>query len=563
MALNSNRNHWGLGWILLLGLSGCMGPLLRTAATGTVASEPSTPAERQLIQAVAHPYGMTYMKVENVSLMTGLPGTGEDPAPSPQRAALLAEMVRREVVDPNGILASPNTALVLVRGILRPGIQAGEPFDVEVSVPSRSSTTSLRGGWLLETPLTETAVLGQQIRKGRVMAVAGGPLLVDPSATADDDPVLATRGTILGGGVASKDRSLGLILDHEHQSIRLSQAIGKSINARFYTHVDGRQQGVATPKTDEFIELILHPRYRANVHRYMRVVRSIAVQENPIQQQQRIEQLRDQLLDPVTSSSAALRLEAIGGNEAIAVLKEGIASEDREVRFYAAEALAYLDQTAAVEPLAKAANEERAFRINALAALSAMEDGAAYDALRSMLSSRSAETRYGAFRALWTMDADDPVVRGEDLAGQFQYHQLHVGGPEMIHATSSHQAEIVLFGEDHYLKLPLVLDAGSRILVNGLEGDQITVSSFGPGQPTQQRVVSVRVDDVIRAVVELGGTYPDVVQMLQQANDANVLSSRFRVNALPEAGRSFDRIDNQSSATQADDLPADEPGLAL
>ena len=49
------------------------------------------------------------------------------------------------------------------------------------------------------------------------------------------------------------------------------------------------------------------------------------------------------------------------------------------------EALAYLDQTAAVDTLAAVARDEPAFRVNALAALSAMDDVMAYDALRSLL----------------------------------------------------------------------------------------------------------------------------------------------------------------------------------
>jgi flagellar basal body P-ring protein FlgI len=542
-----------------------MSPLLRPtpAPTTETATETKGP-EVQLVGSVAHPYGMTYMKVENVALVTGLPGTGEDPPPSTQRAAMLAELNRREVANPNAILASPNTALVVVRGFLRPGIRAGEKFDVEVRTPSRSDTTSLRGGWLLETSLTETAVLGQQIRKGRVMAVAQGPILVDPSATADDNPALVTQGRILGGGVASKDRGLGLILDHEHQSVRLSQLIGKAINVRFHTYIDGSKQGVATPKTDEFIDIVMHPRYRDNVSRYMRVLRSIPVRESASQRQTRQQLLRDQLLDPVTSSTAALRLEALGDAEAIATLKEGIAAADAEVRFYAAEALAYLDDTAAVAPLAEAAESQPAFRINALAALAAMDDGMAYDALVKMLSVKSAETRYGAFRALWTMDAQDLLVRGENMADKFQYHALNVPGEPMIHVTSSHHPEIVLFGKNHPLRLPLVLDAGQRILVNGLTGDEITVSFFAPGSPPQQRVAPANVDALIRAVVDLGGDYPDVVQMLQQANHAGVLSSRFRVNALPETGRAPDATsdgaeEGEPTAAEAADAPSPEP----
>jgi flagellar basal body P-ring protein FlgI len=520
-----------------------MGPIFRPQSPDAALTEADapTPGSTRLVSAVAHPYGLNYVKIENVALVTGLDGTGEDPAPSPQRAALLAELNRREIKNPNEVLASPNTALVLVRGYLRPGIQAGDTFDVEVRTPSRSDTTSLRGGWLMETRLSEMAVLGGQIRTGHDTAYAQGPILVDPSAAADDR-AHTTVGRVLTGGVATKSRQLGLILDHQHQSIRLSQIVGKAISERFHTYIDGRRMGVATPKTDEYIELALHPRYKDNVGRYMRVVRSVAIDESPAQRLERLSLLRDQLLDPLTAETAAVRLEAIGGDEAIEILKKGATAEDREVRFYAAEALAYLDVTEAVAPLARAAVDEPAFRVNALSALGAMEDGAASEALAEMLSVKSAETRYGAFRALSTMAPDDPRIRGEKLgpAGKFNYHMLEVAGPPMIHATNSHRQELVLFGREHHFKLPTVLDAGPRIMVNGLSGAQFTVSRFSPGEPTQQRIVSTNVDEVIRAVVDLGGDYPDVVQMLQQAKNSGALPSRFRVNALPEPGRTVD-----------------------
>ena len=139
------------------------------------------------------------------------------------------------------------------------------------------------------------------------------------------------------------------------------------------------------------------------------------------------------------------------------------------MRFYAAEALAYLDETAAVEVLADVARNEPAFRVNALAASSAMDDVMAYDALRVAARSHSAETRYGAFRALWAMNENDPFLRDENLGDQFHYHVLDVPGPDMIHVTRSHLPEVVLFGKDQQFQLPLVLDAGKNILVNGLK----------------------------------------------------------------------------------------------
>jgi len=513
-----------------------MSPLLRQQSPESgLHGEP--PSSTLLVSNVAHPYGMGYVKLEAVSMVTGLAGTGEDPAPSPQRASLMDEMKRREVDNPKQVLASPDTGLVLVRGFLRPGIQAGDRFDIEVRTSSRSDTTSLRGGHLLETRLSEMAVLGDQLRSGHVLAVAKGDVLVDPTADSEKEAALMTKGRVLSGGIVTKSRNLGLILDHDRQSIRLSQKIGKAINARFHTYIEGQKRGVATPKTDEFIELALHPRYKDNVSRYMRVVRNIAVDERAGQRLARMQLLETQLLDPVTSATAALRLESIGDEQAIEALAAGLAAEDPEVRFYAAEALAYLDETSAVETLTLVAREEPAFRVNALAALSAMDDGAAYDQLRTLLGVKSAETRYGAFRAMTAMAPSDALVRGEDMGGMFTYHVLNVPGPPMIHATSSHRPEIVLFGTQHELRLPLVLDAGPKILVNGLSGGQIKVSQFGGA--TQQRVVATDVSAVIQAVVELGGTYPDVVQMLHQAKESGALASRFRVNALPEGGREF------------------------
>jgi hypothetical protein len=407
--------------------------------------------------------------------------------------------------------------------------------------------------------LTEIAVLGEQIREGHLLGVAEGPVLVDPSADPTDNPALVTRGRILGGGVAMKPRNLGLVIGHKHESVRISQEIARSINRRFYTFVDGRKQGVANPKTDQFIDLLMHPRYKDNVGRYMQVLRSVAVSESPSALQARLLFLKQQLGDPLTAANAAIRLEAIGDQQAIETLKQNITSSDPEVKFYAAEALAYLDDTAAVNVLAEVARDEPAFRVNALAALSAMDDVKAYDSLRTLLEAKSAETRYGAFRALWAMNKNDPFLRDEHLGNQFHYHVLDVPGADMVHVTSSHVPEIVLFGRDQRFQLPIMLDAGKNIMLNGLKGETIKVSSFRAGAEPEQRTVSTKVDDVIRAIVELGGTYPDVVQALQQAKADGALTCRFEVDALPQAGRPYDR---KSSSVAEDETDSSAPAEA-
>jgi len=523
----------------------------------------------KLVGDLAVPYGMFPIRIEAVGLVTGLRGTGGDPAPSPQRAALFDDMQTRGVENPNTVLASSSTALVLVRGILRPGIQKDDHFDIEVRIPSRSDTTSLRGGLLLPCRLKEMALLNNQFHEGHVLGLARGPVMVDPSVDEEKNPVLLGRGRILGGGVATKSRQLGLVLKPGKQNVFNSARVATAVNRRFHTFNKGVKVGVANAQTDKFIELTVHPRYRNNINRYVQVLRAVALKESAPERMQRMAELKQRLLDTVSSASAAMELEAVG-NAGVDTLLEGIKSKDLEVRFYSAQSLAYLDRREAAEPLGEAARCEPAFRVFALTALSSMDEFAAFEQLRELLAVPSAETRYGAFRALWAMNPHDPLVLGEQLGEQFSYHVLGTSGPPLIHVTRNRRPEIVLFGQHQQFRTPMAVEAGNQIMVTGYGPNQIVVSKFSVSEPDQKRVVSLEVDDVVRAIVELGGTYPDVVQALQEAKASGALSSRFEVDALPEAGRSYNRsggdtagsggqgAKSEKAATVSADLPNDE-----
>ena len=267
------------------------------------------------------------------------------------------------------------------------------------------------------------------------------------------------------------------------------------------------------------------------------------------------------MLDPITAGRAARQLEAIG-RDGVDLLKKGIASPDAEVRFYSAEALAYLDQSEAAKPLGQAALEQPAFRVFALTALSAMNDYAAYEQLCSLLDVPSAETRYGAFRALWAMNPTDRMVRGETLGDEFSYHVLATTATPMIHVTRSTRPEVVLFGEDQRFGVPLMLEAGPRIRVNGERDDQISVSKFAVGEPDQKRIVSNKVDDVIRAIVELGGTYPDVVQALAAGQDQGRTGQPLR-GRRPARGRTQATNEWRTTKHQSEEAEPHTDGLAV
>ena len=534
----------------LVAAYGCGGTALRTQSPEPLDALVSNV---RLVGDYARPFGTHALKIEGIGLVAGLNGTGSDPAPSPLRAALLEEMQTREIENPNAILSSPTTALVLVRGYVRPGQSKGDIFDVKITLPNRSEATSLRGGTLLETRLTEVVQAGGQFREGRLQAIATGPVLCGVGADKDKaDAVSLLQGSVLGGGRVVEPRMIGLSLRGANASVNAAVQIGRALNSRFHRHSYGPgQKGVAKPKTDTFIELAIDRRYRHNVDRYLNVIRSVAVRETEIQRIERLQMLESQLLDPVTAATAALRLEAIG-HQAIDALKQGLSSTDAYVRFYAAESLAYLDQAEAAKPLAELAADEPAFRAYALSALSAMDDVSAYDELVKLLSSRSAEARYGAFRALWLMDPRDPVVRGERMATDFNLHVVATDGPSLVHVARAHRPEIVLFGRNQSFLAPLALEVGSNIVIRTKSSDEIEITkvfidhSF-EGSPVrdQKVIVSNKVEDVIRAMTKLGAKYPQIVQMLSGAKRQGVLASRLAVGSLPKGGRT--RVADSSS----------------
>ncbi|MFM7183235.1 MAG: HEAT repeat domain-containing protein [Planctomycetota bacterium] len=535
----------------LLLLAGCAGPAIRSQSPELEALA-ELEADTKLVGDYVAPWGLNQKRIERAALVTGLADTGSDPPPGPQRQMLLADMQSRGVLEPNSLLAAPSTSLAWIHGYLPPGVRKGDRFDIYVEVPPDNDTSSLAGGWLMETRLAEMAVVGNTIRDGHELGVAEGPLLVDPVSGGTLDSKSRLRARVPGGGVALTDRDLGLFLAADHRSFAMSKRLGDWINRRFHAVIKGAKRGVANPKTDRYIELEVPPIYRHNLGRYVRVVLNVAVIEPPGGRHARMQLLARQLTDPVTAPVAALRLEAIG-KEAIPTLREALSSPDAEIRFAAAEALAYLGESVAARHLADAAATLRSARPAALAALGVLDDANGVDALQSLLSSRSAETRYGAFRALWRMDSDLPLVRGERLGDACSMHVLDVDGPALIHVTRSHRPEVVFFGAEHPVADGLRAEAGPAIVVV-VEGDSATVSRFAAGQSDQTAEVPATADAIVRSIVGLGGTYPDAVQFLQQASAGRAIQSRLVFDALPDELDGRPTIHEEASA-RARDIP--------
>ncbi|MCA8987791.1 MAG: flagellar basal body P-ring protein FlgI [Planctomycetaceae bacterium] len=485
--------------------------------------------------------GLNMVTLEGVGLVTGLDGTGGDPPPSQYRTQLLKDMRRREVEDPNRIISSPNTALVIVRAYLPPLVEPGERFDVEVRLPDGSETTSLNGGWLLECSLTERAIVaGKGILEGKERARAKGPILV--STGEGNSNSLLRRGRIVGGGIGLEQRDMYLYMKNDLRSVRNTTRVAERIGTRFFSYDPyGHREPLAAAKTDQKIVLQIHPTYKDNFPRYIQVIQNIAFRETDVERRVRMERLEKELLIPEKAEQAALQLEAIGP-DAVSMLKKGLEAKYFECRFHAAQALAYLGEPAGLETLYLAARDEPAFRVFAVAAMTGVEDGETFMYLRQLLDESTMETRYGAFRAMTTIDENEPFVKGELLNDQCKLHVLPVAGDPMIHLTHRQKAEIVLFGDQLEFRTPLALTAGPHVMINCSPGsNEVVVSRYRIGEKDQRTVVSPNIAEVIRAAAAFGATYPDLAQMLVQAERQQNLPGPIGIDMLPEAGRFYER----------------------
>ncbi len=490
--------------------------------------------------------GLNMILLEGVGLVTGLDGTGGDPPPSQYRTTLLNDMQRRNIPNRNSIIRSPSTALVIVRAYLPPLVQPGDRFDVEVRLPEGSETTSLNGGWLLECRLTERAVVaGRGVIDGKERARASGPILV--SLGEGKSSSLLRRGRVIGGGVGLESRDMRLYLKEDVRSVRNATRIASRIGTRFFSYDSyGHREPLAKAKSDKRIVLKIHPAYKENFPRYVQVIQNISFRETEVEQQVRIERLEEELMIPEKAELAAIQLEAIGP-ETIPNLKKGLKAETLESRFHAAVALAYLGDTSGLEILYEVARDEPAFRVFAMAAMSTLDDGETHYYFSQLMNEELMEIRYGAFRGLTTVNKNDPLVRGETLNDQCKLHVIDVPGKPMIHLTHHQKAEIVIFGSKQKFKLPIAIAAGPHIRINASPGsDKVIVSRYRVGEKDQRRVVSSEIAEVIRAAAELGASYPDLAQMLVQAERLHNLPGQIGIDMLPEAGRVYYRPGSDS-----------------
>src|SRR5262249_29822054 len=238
----------------------------------------------------------------------------------------------------------------------------------------------------------------------------------------------------------------------------------------------GPSNEIASAKTNTGVFLSVPQQYKHNLPRYLRVVRMIPLRPDTPQNSYR-RKLDDDLLDPVHTVTAALRLEALGKDSA-PVLKHGLESDRPLVRFAAAEALAYLGEPSCGQELARAVMDFPDLRYFGLTALASLDEAVSRVQLRELMAATDPEVRYGAFRALRALDELVPAVHGQLVTEAFWLHRAVPNGQPLVHFSTSRRAEVILFGQDPMLKPPFAIRAGEFNITASAENQQCTISRF-------------------------------------------------------------------------------------
>jgi hypothetical protein len=564
------RRDWVLA-VLLVALAGCS----HTQPRGQVEEEPSP--EEQDIKSVQTIGDVTMLgnfepiQVSGVGLVIHLDSTGGGTPNSQFKQMLEDQLNKQGVKDVKGLLSSPNNAMVLVSMRIPPGIRRGDPADVEVVLPPNSQATSLRGGYLVECPLRNyenSSNLTRDPRKsnvlipGHLLGKAHGPLLVGFGEGQEE--LRMRRGRIWQGGECLIDMPLFLYLNDGQRYASVANAVATRINAAFADDTKKREEervrrlqvldevttqinhkltpggmerdDMAHAVSPDVIQVKLPYEYRFNPDRYLLVVRNIPLRMTPDQAGKYRSRLDQMLLEPKSTVRAAIRLEALG-KESVPALRKGMISNNALVRFASAEALAYLGCAAAVDELGRLAENYDCLRGGCLTALAGFNEALTQSRLVEMLASPKAQLRYGAFRALLSLNELNPEIRGEQVNDAFWLHRVAPDSPAMVHISTSKRAEIVLFGRTAELVPPFRIAAGPEFVVAADEGDtRCTISRF-VREPSHkdQKQCSLKLDHVLRLMAEMGGQYPETVEMLRQLDRNRSLTCAVQVDALPTA----------------------------
>ncbi|MEM1110164.1 MAG: flagellar basal body P-ring protein FlgI [Planctomycetota bacterium] len=450
------------------GLSGCSNKDVGSAPTATPGATYTGP--RYLYNSVgslASLQNRDPLLVTGYGVVVGLDGTGTSEVPAFLRQWLLNEITKRGVgreiyeeefpLSPAQLLASRNTAVVRVWGIIPAGAVAGSRFDLMVEAAD-TSTTSLVGGRLWTTELSQGG-----LDPGRTyttpLAEGKGPIYLGPSDEESDSQFelddYQRQALIVAGGEVDKTRAFELVLNQPSRS--RAALIADRINERFPA-APSDDRPTANAISPLVIQLNIPERFAGEPRLFVDLVRHTFVDRSfgfvPFKTR---ELLKDLIEDPSRSSSIVMAWKALGPNAAIVLreyyaVDESLPAEEQVplyVRLAALEAGAYVgDERASESLLELAGHEEPSVRTRVAQALVNLPKSIyGTRALRTLLDDPVRSVRIAAYESLARTGSplvERTVMRERDGEIKLVIDRLPVREP-LIYITQKQYPRLVIF----------------------------------------------------------------------------------------------------------------------
>lgn len=218
--------------------------------------------------------GQQEVRLNGLGLVMGLPGTGDGAKNIPTVRALRAALTRMNLPAIEAELKNADSvAVVMVEATIpRTGLRRGQKIDARVSTVMGAK--SLRGGTLLSTPLTSSAM-----RSELMIALAAGPLNVEDIQRPTTAKVV--NGVDLHQDVQAMFLSqqqgpiVTLLIDPNHASFWTASEVARVVNGEFTFESSGKQ--IARPVGPNVVELTVPPQYRESAVDFIAQVLDIGI----------------------------------------------------------------------------------------------------------------------------------------------------------------------------------------------------------------------------------------------------------------------------------------------
>ena len=436
-------------------------PMMR----GTVASETAVD-------------GLNSVIVRGYGLIVGLNGTGGRLMPAEVRAMMIQELARRGIGNPatspegwtpETVLNSPDTAVVVVEGIISPGSPKTTKFDLRVSALPGTDVTSLEGGRLYTSDLRPGPLLIGS-RQAKIVAEGKGNVFinpfVEPGAT-KRDAVNRLVGRILDGGTVTQDMPLKLKL--ATSSHTRSRTIQSAINSTFPREPNQKNETARGENADS-IELSVPPSYKDKSADFIQIVRHLPL-EVTASEATAVAVRKALIANPGSSEDAMWRFRSLG-KRVLPIIQDLYTYGEENPRMAALEAGAALDDPLAVHPLlAMSLEGSIEHRVRAIALLGEMGFNPDVDlGLRPLLDDADVDVRLATYEAL--VKRHDPSIMSLNIDGKFDVVLVPSTIP-LVYVVQSGRPTIAVFDRTLSIERPLTLSTWSnRLMLQANSGDE-------------------------------------------------------------------------------------------